>query len=113
MSYKLLTNHLILFSLCLWWFLPRVQISFHQQPSTLEKNKHSHAFMLRLQIVKPVLTHHIFYKSFEAIDTIFPFLLLVALETSAQGCSINSLGVHDLGHTHSLLCLQWLGLSDQ
>ena len=43
----------------------------------------------------------------------FHFCCELALETLARGFSINSLWVHDLGHTHSLASLQWSGLSDQ
>ena len=48
---------------------------FPKLPATVINSGKECAFMLRLQIVKPVLNLHIFYKSFEAIDTIFPLLL--------------------------------------
>ena len=110
MSYKPLTYHLISFSLCLCCFLPCVHVSsfpkYQQQYSTLEKNKHDCANMF--QIVKPLCSVLFSTSLYEAIDTLYELLLW---ETWAQGSSINSLRVHDLGH--SLLSLEWPGLSDQ
>ena len=79
MSYKPLTYHLMLFSLCLCCFLRCVHVSsflkYQQQYSTLEENKHDCANMLRFQIVKP-LSRVLFSTShFEAIDTLYELLL--------------------------------------
>lgn len=53
----------------------------------------------------------------EAIDTLYElylhFCFELALETSAKHSSIKSLRVHDFCHAHSLVSLQWLGLSGQ
>ena len=79
-SYELLTNHLISFSLCLCCFLPCVHVSsfpkYQQQYSTLEKNKHDCANMLRLQIVKPLYSVLFSTSRFEAIDTLYELLNL-------------------------------------
>ena len=40
-------------------------------------------------------------------------MYLLALESWAKVLFINSLGVHNLNHTHSLANIQWSGLSDQ
>ena len=48
------------------------------------------------------------------MDTLyFHFCWELALETQAKSSSINSLGVHDFGHTQTLASFQWSGLSNQ
>ena len=123
-SYKPLTNHLISVSWCLCCFLPWVHVSsFQQQHSTLEENKHMYNYV---KVIKwsdclasfnPIYSNLFSTSNFEAMDTLYdPYLHFcceLALETWAQDSYINSIWVHDLGHTHSLLSLQWSGLSNQ
>ena len=96
MSYKQLT---------IWFHSPYACAAFFRV--FMSPLSHDCANMLRLQIVKPLYSVLFSTSRFEAIDTLYELLLW---ETWAQGSSINSLRVHDLGH--SLLSLEWSGLSD-
>ena len=46
-------------------------------------------------------------------DLYLHFCYELAMKNWAKGATINSFGIHDLGHNHLLVCLQWSGLSDQ
>ena len=74
----------------------------------------SHKSMLgyaHFRVFNPFYTEFHFIEVFLklSIPCIIHTIPFLALETWAKG----ALRVHDLDHTHSLVCLQWSGLSDQ